>query len=201
MSDFQNAKSHILTRLENELPEYFTYHNCNHTLCVWQAARLLAVMEGISPEESILLQTAALFHDSGFLLDPDDHEAQSCLIARKTLPKFGYSEAKIDQICDLILATKLGHIPQNHLEMIISDADLFHLGSMNSADHSARLFQEFQARGIISSLDTWLEIEIKFYENHFYHTDSAMRINRIGKREHLNSLYLTQAMQLAAKAA
>jgi HD superfamily phosphodiesterase len=65
--DFQAAKDYIITRLKNELSTTLYYHGLHHTLDVYNAAEKLAAMEAVSGDDLILLKTAALFHDAGFI--------------------------------------------------------------------------------------------------------------------------------------
>jgi uncharacterized protein len=64
---FEEAKNYILTRLRQELPRDLYYHGLHHTLDVCQSVEDLAAAERINGESLVLLKTAAVFHDSGFL--------------------------------------------------------------------------------------------------------------------------------------
>jgi len=124
----EQAREFILDKLKKELPECFHYHNADHAVDVYTASKQLAQSEGIGDRETQLLLTAALFHDSGFLSGPKDHESKSCDNARLYLPNFGYTVEDIERICDIIMATKMPQSPHDHLGRIICDADLDYLG-------------------------------------------------------------------------
>ena len=64
---YNELKSFILNKLENELPDYLTYHNVTHTVEVLKHAEELAVASNISGKELTILKTAAVMHDAGFL--------------------------------------------------------------------------------------------------------------------------------------
>src|SRR6202453_4851548 len=97
--EFEKAKAFILDKLERELPEDLAYHNIAHTRDVYSAAETLARMEKIAGEDLTLLLTAVLFHDSGFLETPKEHEQISCRIAREYLPRYDYTPEQIERIC------------------------------------------------------------------------------------------------------
>ena len=78
---YQLVYNFLMPKLEEELPEYYTYHNALHTKNVIAAAEYLGTLEKISDEEMLLLKTAALFHDAGFLQQADGHEEISCIWA------------------------------------------------------------------------------------------------------------------------
>src|SRR5436190_19705879 len=99
---FEKVYSFLMPRLEKELPTYLAYHNAGHTRNVIEAVTRLAEGEHISDDDLQILKTAALFHDSGFLQQPDGHEEISCILAREHLPEYEYSDEQIEHICRII---------------------------------------------------------------------------------------------------
>ena len=81
--EFEKVKKFILNKLKKELPKNLTYHSINHIRDVYRSAKLLAKMEKVKGVDLTLLLTAVLFHDSGFLWQPYEHERVSCEIASK----------------------------------------------------------------------------------------------------------------------
>lgn len=110
---YQKVFEHLMPRLENELPAWLTYHNAAHTRYVIEHAELLAATEQVNEQELILLKTAALFHDAGFLQQASGHEEISCIMARDILPGFEYNQQQIEHICAVIMATRLPQTPQD----------------------------------------------------------------------------------------
>ncbi len=185
---FENAKKFIVDKLKVELPEHLSYHSVGHIKDVYNSAERIAVEEGISGEEMTLLLTAVLFHDSGFLVQQKDHESISCEIAREFLPGFDYSEDEIQQICGMIMATKVPQKPHNHLEEIICDADLDYLGRDDFFTIGNRLFSELRVYGMIQSELEWNQLQVRFLESHHYFTKTAMRLRNDSKNAHLQSI-------------
>ena len=116
--DYTGAKNFILAKLERELPQHLTYHNLGHVLDVLNAVEQHISVVDVSAENATLLRTAALFHDSGFTIQPEDHEALSCNIAKEALPNYGYSSLQIEQICGMIMATRIPQSPTTPLSLI-----------------------------------------------------------------------------------
>src|SRR5215211_3438628 len=83
---YEKAYTYLMPRLEKDLPAHLTYHNAQHTKEVIHVTHQLAEAEKLSGREMEILRTAALYHDAGFLESYDDHEEQSCKIARESLP-------------------------------------------------------------------------------------------------------------------
>jgi len=182
--NFERTKEFILNKLETELPSHLTYHNTTHILDVFEAAIRYAELEAISQEDTILLKTASLFHDSGFIVQAENHEQISCDIVQQYLPDFDYSAQQIDKIKGMIMATKIPQTPLNHLEQIMADADLDYLGRDDFEVISDRLFQELK----IPDRNQWNKIQIAFFEKHAYFTASAKRLRDAKKQENLDKI-------------
>lgn len=182
---FGEAKKFILGKLKKELPPHLSYHSVEHVMDVFNSCKLIAASEGVKGEDLKLLLTAALFHDSGFLKGPKEHEKQSCIIAKKSLPTFGYNPGQIKKICGMIMATKVPQQPQNHLEEIICDADLDYLGREDFFTIGDKLFAELSMYGILSTEDEWNRLQVRFLEAHHYFTKTAIKQRQKKKDKYL----------------
>ncbi|HKR06800.1 MAG TPA: HD domain-containing protein [Bacteroidia bacterium] len=185
---FREAEKYIKELLQSGLPGSLFYHNYDHTIEVLKAVIQIAHEEEIGDEDLVLLKTAALFHDSGFINAYHGHEEEGCLIARKQLPLFDYSDEQVEKICALIMATKTPQNPQTHLEKILCDADLYYLGTDSFTQTGQKLFREWLERGKIYSEKEWNQVQIKFLESHRYFTKSAIANAEKKKAEHLQKL-------------
>lgn len=186
--NYRAAKFFILDKLERELPARLTYHGLHHTLDVLAITKELCFLEGISAYDTMLLKTAALFHDSGFIISNVAHEQQGCRISRQLLPQFGYSSAEIEQICGMIMATKIPQSPQTFLEEIICDADLDYLGREDFYQIGSTLFSELKAYDILQTEQEWNLIQVKFLENHTFFTPTNRQRRAPRKAEYLDEL-------------
>jgi len=186
--DYFAAKAYLLNRLEQELPPQLTYHGLHHTIDVVAYTLDIAKREGIHGEDLILLSTAAVFHDAGFLISWQHHEKNGCKIAQQVLPGFGYPDYAVDKICGMIMATAIPQSPNNHLEEILCDADLDYLGRPEFYRIGGTLFQEFQFQGIVRSEDDWNDLQIRFLETHHYFTKTTITRRQERKTEHLRQL-------------
>lgn len=172
-------------KLEKELPERLTYHNLHHTLDVLQAAERIAVEESITENEKELLLTAALFHDTGFLKKRDGHEVESCNIAHYYLPLYGYKGAEVEQVCGLIMATRIPQWPGDKLGEILCDADLDYLGRDDFFVLSARLFNELKNEGIVKNEQEWNKEQADFMGAHHYFTPSQVKLRQPVKEQYI----------------
>lgn len=189
---FESAYDFLIQKLELELPKHLTYHNAAHTTDVVEAVTYLGKAEGVSPYELQLLAAAALFHDSGFLVSPENHEERSCVLAKEYLPQYGYTNDDIAQICQLILATKLTHTPTNKLESIICDADLYYLGTDRFQERSDDLYREFKALGIVKNWQDWNFKQNNFLKVHRFYTHTAVNEYSFKKMQNFQELKTRQ---------
>jgi len=183
---FEKVYSFLIMKLEEELPKNLTYHNVEHTKEVVETARQLAEAENISETETKWLVTAALFHDSGFLLSPDHHERSSCKIAEDLLPQYGYHTGDIEAICKLIMATKMPQKPTTKLEGIICDADLYYLGTDRYLATSEQLYVEWNNIGQKTTWEEWEKKQVQFLRSHKYFTKTAIKDLTLVKSKNLH---------------
>lgn len=187
--EFEKVKNFIDGFLRSGLPSVIFYHDYFHTMDVLNACIVLAKAENITDQnELIILKTAALFHDSGFVNAYNGHEEEGCLIAKKNLPGFQYSQKQIDTICSLIMATKVPQNPVTHLEKILCDADLDYLGRDDYSFTAGKLFNEWKSKGKINSEKEWIKLQINFLESHHYWTNSAISKGQNKKEINLRKL-------------
>ena len=89
------------------------------------------------------------------------------------------------------MKTKLPQNPVTHLEEILCDADLDHLGREDFDDIGKKLYEEWLATGKHISEKEWNDIQIKFLSTHSYWTASAR-----AKRDQLKLIHLQHLNQL-----
>jgi len=185
---YEQVFSFLIQKLETGLPSYLSYHNANHTISVIKAAEHLASTENVSDDKLVLLQTAALFHDSGFLQHHQNHEEISCKLAKKYLPDFEYSSEQIEAVCNMIMATKLPQTPSDHLAELLCDADLYYLGAEQYHAYAEKLFPEFKKFGFVKTRMEWELMQVEFLSAHVYFTKTAISEREAQKQINLQQL-------------
>jgi predicted metal-dependent HD superfamily phosphohydrolase len=186
--DFEGAKQFILHKQREQIPSEFAYHNIVHIEDVYRATLALGNMEKLNAHEQMLVSMAALFHDSGFMITGHNHEESSCQLAKTHLPVFGFTDADIDIICRVILATKMNAKPANLLEQIICDADLDYLGREDFEEISAKLYAEFLNVGLVKDTREFDLKQVAFFEKHQYHTSTARLWRNDQKSKNLENI-------------
>lgn len=169
------AEKFVINLLNEKLNSEFTYHNIAHTQLVVSKAEKLAELAKLDDKQKELLLVAAWFHDTGYTKNPKNHEAASTLIAEEFLKAEKCSADDIATISSIIMATKMGVMPNTTLEKIIKDADCAHVGSKDYPDTSELLRKELEltSNKNLSESD-WLEENINFFtKKHKFFTCEA----------------------------
>lgn len=189
--EYHDIRAEIFHRLEKELPAHLTYHTAGHTKKVVELTGLLSEEEGLSDHEIQLLLIAAVFHDTGFLVSPIDHEEISVKIFREyDLPLEEEEKLKIDRY---IRATRIGAPLTSREEYIITDADLFYLGTDGYLPISDQLRKEWENLGNHYTDKQWFDLQVRFMENHKFRTRSAQLL--FGPKKSENLLFLKRSVQ------
>lgn len=187
----------IMHKLERELPDNLFFHNLKHTKDVYTQAELLGRAENISPDEMLLLRSAALLHDIGFISAYHDHELKSVEFAREILPKFKYTPDQCEAITSLILCTRSRFNPRNKVEELLIDANLDYLGRVDYIAMSVNLYRELRMFNGARTEVEWFNDQIKLVEEHQFYSQTARRLREVKKedqivkiKEHLLKLYV-----------
>jgi uncharacterized protein len=183
--DVEGSRTYILRRLREELPATRTYHSLAHTLDVYASAIDIAEQEGVQGDDLVVLKLAALYHDSGFILQDKEHEDASCRLVREVLPGFGSSDAQVEAICAMIQATRIPQSPADALARILCDADLDYLGRGDFKVIGDTLFAEMRSYGVLSTEREWNELQVRFLERHHFFTATNIALREPVKQAHL----------------
>ena len=190
---FQNAHDYMMARMQRELSPRLHYHNADHVRDVLQSALRIGRSEGVDDAGLELIGVAAVFHDSGFILDVKDHEVTGCLFARDYLPGVGFTENEIELVCGMIMATHVPQQPKNDWEMILCDADLDYLGRDDFFETGNKVFRELVEFGHLTSEREWNEVQVRFLTEHHYFTQTSQR-----ERKPIKDAYLEKVKLLLA---
>ena len=188
MIQFKQAKEYILNRLQNELADNLYYHGIHHTLDVYEASIRIAELEGLNQEEKILVNTAALYHDSGFLFKYEHNEELAVELVGEMLPQFGYNKEQVQIICNIILTTRVKARPHTLLEKIMCDADYDYLGRKEVESIADSLYKELQEYGFKAEENKWNQLQLKFLKKHEYYTSSSIQLRRPKKLEYIEKI-------------
>ncbi|MBN2145597.1 MAG: HD domain-containing protein [Candidatus Aureabacteria bacterium] len=174
--------------LLRSLPETLLYHNASHAHEVCDNAASLGKTENISEEDMLLLKTAALFHDIGFLVKYHDNEKDAVEMIRPKLPVFGYTDGQIEQISRMILATAIPQNPRSLPEKILCDADLDNLGRDDFFKNTQAIWKELCSFGVATGEKEWYLNTLSLIQSHCYFTETARQLRNRGKEKNIAQL-------------
>lgn len=189
MLNITAIQNYVVSILKKDLSPLLTYHNIDHTLSVTAQCLAIAKLEGIKDKNVLAeLHIASLYHDAGFIYAYVGHEEIGCTIAREQLPNFGINQTSIENICEIIMATKMPQSPKNLLQQIICDADLDYLGREDFFTISDSLCKEVLAYKIVTSKKEWEKRQELFLQSHNYFTASSQKLRTPVKLQHIKKL-------------
>jgi len=187
--NFDDLKDLVLKKLKKELKPNLYYHNFQHTIDVCESVDRLAEMENISGSNLLLLQTAALFHDTGFIWRYENNEELACNFARQLLPEYAYSKNETEHICKMIMATQIPQNPDDILAMVLCDADLDYIGRGDFFITALRLHREWSENSNMKiTFKDWYLKQQSFILQHEYFTESARKLRNDKKAHNLTQV-------------
>jgi len=184
---------YIRALFRDELPNGIKYHDADHTLHptkgVVAIANEIAKAENISEHDRELLITAAYFHDTGYIREYDKNEPIAARMAGRILKLIGYRPNEIEKIQNMILSTDLAVEPKTHIEKILCDADLDHLGRPDFLEFDAKLRQGRSNRGVdVSDDEKWYKGTLDLIKKHRFYTESRKKLREQEKQKNIQRL-------------
>ncbi len=172
MLRLNDLEEYIEGMMANATPDLF-FHNYKHTQDVYEQVELLGYSENVTMENMLLLKTAALLHDVGYVASYNDAQAMSEKITRETLPLFQYDPQQVDMVCRLMKASHYESKPSGIMEQIMHDANLMYYGRADFITRMMNLFREQQEHQVPVLKTEWLHHQIKRLSNHRFYTRAA----------------------------
>ncbi len=191
-NDIENVVSiYVNEQFQQFTSDHLTFHNISHVLDVVKAVTLIGKQCAVSKEDIRLLRIAAWFHDTGFTARYQNHEAESIAIARDFLGQLNCEPRFINDVAELIEATRMPQKPKNLLAEIICDADLAHLAKKSYKLYETRLRKEWAyfLNKKFSAPD-WRQFNLAFLKNHRYFTTYGKLVLQKQKEDNIEKLSL-----------
>jgi predicted metal-dependent HD superfamily phosphohydrolase len=186
----QEAQTQVSSLLSDKLSKNIKFHTLTHTQEVVAGCQTMADYYKLNEEDRFALILAAWFHDTGYTGgESAGHEDRSIVIANQFISSHAIAENIKTKVVGCINATRLPQSPENLIEQIICDADLFHLGTGAFEEKSKLLRRELIDFGDNDlSKKAWRKINVRFLQRHEYFTDYAKTNLEPEKQKHLAAL-------------
>ncbi|RKS95912.1 Pycsar system effector family protein [Chryseobacterium defluvii] len=175
MDILHKAKDYVETLFKDKLSSVYFYHNFIHTTYTVNKAEEILKNTPVPAEDREKVLLALWFHDTGYIECAQNHEEKGIEILKNFLQNENYPENYINDVSQLILATKIDREPVNLLEKIVKDADCSHFASHDYNDISDALRKEWELTNVkCYSNDEWNAGNLEMLKNkHHYYTDYA----------------------------
>jgi predicted metal-dependent HD superfamily phosphohydrolase len=188
-SILESTKEQAIAIITNEVDPLFVYHTLAHTESVVEATIEIAAQTNLGEEDSILVTIAAWLHDTGYKKGCENHEEASIAIAEKLLSEMGLTVDKIEHVKKCIAATRMPQSPQNLMQEVLCDADLFHLSSDQFINLGNKLRDEWSNTGEKTMTDDeWNEMNFQFIKRHTYFTNYGKTVLEKRKQKNIKQL-------------
>src|SRR5690606_38456243 len=99
--NYMKAERYIMKLLREKLSPALHYHSISHTIDVTESAERIALLEGVQGEDLFILQTAATYHDAGFVEQYENNEPVGARMAEEEHTSELQSREKL--VCRLLL--------------------------------------------------------------------------------------------------
>ena len=194
----EKARLYVRRWFARSMPPHMFFHDLEHTLSVSRSVIALGQAADLPAHHIAILEMAALFHDLGYAIKYEGHEAESVRIARAFLKKHKVSAEDIALVISLIKATEFNAAPATELEGIMKDADSAKAGQADFDVHSELLRRELGAvRGRRPSGKDWLRENIRYLQDHRFH--SAVGRERYEEQKQINLVKLQKRLDRPGK--
>lgn len=187
--DFDRMYTDIVHFLKCYLSKELSYHTISRTLKIDKIVEKYARILSIDERSIMILRTAVLYHDIGYVLQYRDNEQYAILLAKNKLPSYGYTEEDIQEIQSLIWVTSFKATPKNILQELIRDANSDYLGRIDYFVIANNLRNELRQHGEVKTDLEWIDFQLNFLEHvHRYHTDLVKDLREKGKQKRIEEL-------------
>jgi hypothetical protein len=178
----------VFNEMLQDLPESLHFHRLEYARKVYDQSFLLCRSEEIEQEDRLLVRTAALMLFTGLAQAYHNFENRSSVLCREILPDFAYSESQIDQISNLVMATKMPFNPNNRLETILIDARMEFIGRPDYTDQLKKLYQELKETGVKINGQQFKKQQLELLYKFEFYTLAAKRLREVSGPDQMSTL-------------
>jgi predicted metal-dependent HD superfamily phosphohydrolase len=185
----EKSQTFVESLFEKQLSVQYTYHNLQHTREVVAAAQLIATKSHLGEDEQETVLLAAWLHDAGYCCRYENHEEDSMRLARQFLQEQQVGTSKIEKVLGCIRATRYPQQPQNLLEEVLCDADMYHITLDDYFERAEQLRQELTnvKHKEISRRD-WIATNREFMKSHLFFTPYGKTEMEAAKEKNIKKL-------------
>lgn len=183
-----DLEENIFEIFSSESHEKLRFHNLRHTMEVYSQAELLGRAESLTEEDLLIVKTAALLIDIGYLKDYHSPEEKSALFAGSELPCYRYTESQVKQVEMLLRSSTAVNAGSSQLEKILMDAQTLYYGRVDFIPLCENLYQEELKYGLVQGKAEWIRSMAQKVNRHEYYTSTARKLREVSREEQVRQL-------------
>lgn len=196
----RQSKALAETVFQSRAFEKHVFHNYQHTLDVVNAVNIIGLHTNLTADELESATAAAWLHDIGYEQGSKNHEQASASKAKDLMERLGSPHKKIVEVTEAILSTHIPQQPKTLVSQVVCDADLFHLSTEQCQEKAALLREEWKVLGNRDlTNDEWLQENLRFMEEHHYHTPYGQSVLELGKQKNIKKLKKSMKPEISKK--
>ena len=157
-----------------EFTDDYCFHNFARAGNIARNAVTLGVQMGLNKEEVSILHVAALFLETGYCKNYENHQSASVELANNYLKEKAIGDVERQQVEEIILSTRAPQHPVTLQAQVLCDASKYHLGekSLTTNLESLRTERKLIAGKEYTDID-WIKENISMLQEHYYFTSAA----------------------------
>ena len=167
-----DLENYILEQFEKYNNPDLTFHNLKNTVDLYIHTDLFSRAEKLPEWENIIVLTAALLINIGYLIDYENHIDETIRLTKSILPKFKYIDEQIEEICNLINTVEKNETVTTITHKILFDARYSYIGRVDYIDVITEMYKEAKHFSSIK-FDQWQKQQINILENFSFYTRAA----------------------------
>lgn len=183
-----DLEDHVFRKLDEETPLSFVFHTPEYARHLYSYSDLLSKAENLDLEETLLVKTAVLLLVIGIIENYSKPEIAASAICNQILSEFNYSDKQIQDVGNLILASKYPPEPQTLLEKIMVDIRFEYLGRVDFLQMYKLYYQEQKEYYGDADPVKWKEKQIELLRTFQYFTAGAGRLSEISFNEQIERI-------------
>jgi predicted metal-dependent HD superfamily phosphohydrolase len=121
------VEDYVTILLKDKLTDKYSFHNVDHARYVVDNAEYIGKKCNLSDEEQNIIKVSAWFHDTGYIINSENHEEESASLAAEFLAEKGINENILDRVRNIIMSTSNPQYPKELISQVLCNADLKHL--------------------------------------------------------------------------
>lgn len=182
-----DVEESVFSLIEEKQAQDLVFHNLRFIKNVCTQTELISRAEGLGDEDNLLLRTAAIFLNVGYVLDYEKREEAVLQFIDEELPRFRYSESQI-KIIKALVTSDYDPESEDLKTRILHDANMDYLGRVDFIQRSTDLMEEMNRYNKQVTAEQWFAAQAKLLREHAFMTKTACMLRSVPAEEQIQRI-------------